>query len=209
MKKRIYIALGVSILLGLQACQNSSDSRKADTLPADSLLDTVSASNNMLEEKETNFIQQAALGGMLEVEASNIALQKSANAKVKELAQMILTDHRKANEELTTIAGNKGLQLPATLNAGQAIHMDNLNTYTGDGFDRYYLDLMTTEHNKAIDLFTQGSGFKDGELKAFATKTLPTLKMHYDMVIAANKPLKDKQVGQGDDLINESGKIKK
>ncbi len=41
---------------------------------------------------------------------------------------------------------------------------------------------MVADHQKAVALFTKEStNGKDPELKAFATKTLPTLKEHLEM----------------------------
>jgi putative membrane protein len=47
------------------------------------------------------------------------------------------------------------------------------------GFDRGYAEHLVTEHEKTIALFeTESTSGSDAELKAFATKTLPTLKEH-------------------------------
>ena len=46
-------------------------------------------------------------------------------------------------------------------------------------------------HKKAVKLFEDASlNCKDADLKAFATKTLPTLKMHLDSIQAIHDKMK-------------------
>jgi putative membrane protein len=58
-----------------------------------------------------------------------------------------------------------------------------LEKLDGAAFDRAYVDDQIRDHDKTIALFEREvkSG-KDPELKAFAEKTLPTLKEHRSMV---------------------------
>jgi len=52
----------------------------------------------------------------------------------------------------------------------------------GAAFDTAFKNKMVADHQKVIKLFTQEStGGKDPDLKAFATKTLPTLQHHLEM----------------------------
>ncbi|HEY4292867.1 DUF4142 domain-containing protein [Luteibacter sp.] len=53
---------------------------------------------------------------------------------------------------------------------------------SGDDFDKAYAKKMVADHHKDIALFTKEStSGKDPDLKAFAKKTLPTLKEHLEM----------------------------
>src|SRR6187397_2190035 len=45
------------------------------------------------EDKE--FVTNAGMGGLFEVQAGNLAAQKAANADVKSFAQRLVTDHSK------------------------------------------------------------------------------------------------------------------
>lgn len=65
---------------------------------------------------------------------------------------------------------------------------------SGDNFDKDYLTAMKTEHEKDIAAFEKeandsGSG-EDADLKAWAQKTLPTLKEHLSMVNEALAKMK-------------------
>ncbi len=59
---------------------------------------------------------------------------------------------------------------------------------TGKAFDKHYIDMMMNDHNKDINAFEKASNnSKDADLKAWAAKTLPTLRMHKDTVQALSK----------------------
>ena len=58
-------------------------------------------------------------------------------------------------------------------------------------FDKAYVEAMVDGHKKAVKLFTDAAqNCKDPDLKAFATKTLPTLKMHLDSIQAIHDSMK-------------------
>lgn len=59
-----------------------------------------------------DFIRQAKLMGMKEVQLSGVANEKSTDPKIKAFAKMIIDDHTKANEELKTLAKIKNVTFP-------------------------------------------------------------------------------------------------
>ncbi len=130
------------------------------------------------------FVQNAAIGGMTEVELSRVALARSKDAAVREFAQRMVADHGKANEELTALAKTKGLPLPTKLDATHQAALDGLKQSPDAGFDRMYIDNMSKDHDEAVNLFKTAAAetTMDAEIRAFANKTLPALEQHRDMV---------------------------
>jgi putative membrane protein len=60
--------------------------------------------------------------------------------------------------------------------------MDRLSKLSGAEFDREYIKMDLKDHKKTIELFEkQARSGRDAELKAFAEKTLPTLREHHQM----------------------------
>ena len=56
---------------------------------------------------------------------------------------------------------------------------------SGADFDKLYVQMQTDAHVDAVGLFSgYAAGGAAGALKDFATQTLPTLKMHYEHVLA-------------------------
>ena len=196
--------------LSLQSCHNSetNDAKTTTTLAADSTLDTVSdvakEKGTKLTPEETDFVLKAAVGGMMEVDAATLALQKSKNPKIKEFAQLMLTDHTKANEELKIIATGKGLGLPASYPVAEKAHMDQMKSLKEDGFDRHYIKMMVDDHIKTLDLFRKAKLFTDADLKAFATKTLPVLEGHFAKADTISKAMDKLNTNNGDDPIGLS-----
>src|SRR6187397_2898953 len=114
----------------------------------------------------SDFMHEAAEGGMAEVEMGKMAAKKAQNAEVKKFAQMMVTDHSKANEELKGIATKKSITLPADAGSKKG-DMDKLTTASGADFDRTYVDMMVKDHEKDVAAFEkQASGSTDPDVKA-------------------------------------------
>lgn len=128
------------------------------------------------------------MGGMEEVEGGNIAQQNGMNPRVKDFGSMMVRDHSKANDELKSLASTKGLTLPSALPADKMKHLDGMRKMTGKSFDSHYISMMVNDHKTDIAEFEKASkDAKDPDLKAWAAKTLPTLKTHLDSAQAINK----------------------
>jgi len=58
-----------------------------------------------------------------------------------------------------------------------------LSAKSGADFDKAYVSNMIDDHKEDIKEFEDAAkNVKDPDLKAFAVKTLPTLKMHLDAI---------------------------
>jgi putative membrane protein len=57
-----------------------------------------------------------------------------------------------------------------------------LDAKIGNSFDKAFIDGMVNDHKKAVAAFEKAANdSKDPDVKAFAAKTLPTLKSHLSM----------------------------
>src|SRR5689334_3273382 len=143
------------------------------------------ASMGTLNSHDRDFIMDAAMGGMMEVELGRVAAQQGTSDAVKQFGQRMVDDHSKANEELMTLAASKGITLPTTLDDKHREQVTKLSAMTGAEFDRAYSKGMLSDHNKDVSEFekesTKGT---DPDLKAFAANTLPTLQQHQQMARA-------------------------
>lgn len=128
-----------------------------------------------------SFVEDAAQGGITEVEAGKLALEKSSSADVKTFAQHMVTDHTKANQELVALAKKLDIEVPddaaLTDKAKKAIL-----ELRDESFDKAYANNQVAAHEKTVELFQKEAASSDNaELKAFATETLPTLEAHLKM----------------------------
>lgn len=181
MKKLFYIALVTGVAGLMQACSGPKDSKqsadsantaKADTAKKDSLMTAI-------DKDDAKFAVAAANGGMAEVELGKLAQEKAANAKVKDFGAMMVSDHSKANDEMKALAKSKGITLPTAIDTKEQKLKDDLSAKSGADFDKTYVSNMIDDHKEDIKEFEDASkNCKDADIKAFAAKTLPTLKMH-------------------------------
>ena len=138
------------------------------------------------------FAMEAAEGGIMEVELGKLASQKAENPDVKSFAQRMVDDHGKANDELKSIASSKNITLPdeSTVKTKHKAMLDRMEKMSGAAFDKAYMADMVKDHNKDVAAFErEANGGKDAELKAFASKTLPTLKEHQKLAKDTNSKL--------------------
>jgi putative membrane protein len=165
--------------------QNRNANRSANRNSANSNAMSEQAGMGNLNSRDRDFVMDAAIGGMMEVELGRIATQQGMSDSVKQFGQRMVDDHSKANAELTSLAASKGITLPTTLDEKHRAQVNKFSSMSGAEFDRAYTKLMVSDHNKDVSEFEkESSRGTDPQVKAFATQTLPTLKEHLQMAKA-------------------------
>jgi putative membrane protein len=132
---------------------------------------------------DESFFKDAAQAGMAEVAAGHTAQEKGASQSVKDFGAMMVKDHTAANAKLKSIAASKGIELPDSPSMMQKAMNKKTDLHSGDSFDKDYIQGQIKAHKDTIELLQKeiDSG-KDPEGKAFATQTLPKVKMHLDKI---------------------------
>jgi putative membrane protein len=134
---------------------------------------------------DNDFMTEAARGGMAEVELGKLAASKATNAEVKKFGQLMVSDHSKANGELKALAAKKGVTLPTDTDSEAKATIDDLKGRSGADFDKEYVENMYEDHKHDVAAFEdEAQNASDPDVRAFASKTLPTLKKHLDMITA-------------------------
>lgn len=181
MKKLSLMMMALCAAWMVQSCggHKTDSTAKADSANSAKMSDTTKGTAITTDSADAKYAVNAADGGMAEVALAKLAQQKTSNAKIKEFADMMVTDHSKANDELMALAKSKNITLPATVSADNQKAMDDLSKKSGADFDKAYVNMMVDGHKKAADLFDDESkNGNDPDLKVFAAKTLPTIKVH-------------------------------
>jgi putative membrane protein len=85
----------------------------------------------------------------------------------------------------TSASGQRHARVDA--NTGETMKdqegMNKLSGLSGDAFDREYINMMVKDHEKDVKEFEKASTkAKDPDVRAFAAKTLPTLREHLQQV---------------------------
>lgn len=133
-------------------------------------------------DMDREFVREAASGGMFEVQAGQLAEQRSTNPEVKQFAQKLVQDHTQANQQLTQIAKAKGIEVPQHLLPVHQAMLDALQKHQGSDFDKHFIYGNVADHVKDILEFRDASQeLQDPQLKQFAQQTLPKLHEHLQM----------------------------
>jgi putative membrane protein len=141
-----------------------------------------------LTGEDTTFAKEAASGGMMEVELGRLAQQNATNPRVKSFGEMMVRDHSAANDELKRLTTVKNMMLSDSMMKKHKDNMEKLRKATGKDFDKRYMELMVKDHTEDVRKFEKAStGATDADLKAWAGKTLPILRMHLDSAKAINQ----------------------
>ena len=149
------------------------------------------ANANSSASMHDSFWSAAAVGGMAEVELGRLASTKAQNAEVKKFGEMMVTDHSKANDELKSIAAKNNITIPTSLDSSHQSLLQKMQGLSGADFDREYVEEMVSDHEEDVEEFEkQSQNNSDPEAKAFATKTLPTLRKHLDAIKAIQAKMK-------------------
>jgi putative membrane protein len=131
---------------------------------------------------DMQFATTAARGGQAEVALGQMAETKAANADVKAFGQRMVTDHKKAGDELDAAARADGETIPKGLEAEHKATAARFAKLEGAAFDKAYMQQMVEDHQKTIALFEkEAANGKDSHVKQFAQATLPTLREHLKM----------------------------
>jgi putative membrane protein len=215
MRKLGSVMMIALMALAFQSCRNSG---KKDKIATDTFMndvkvnDTASATTTIastglkpedkehdvhpvelkpvVSAKDVRFASIATNDGLNAVNNSKMAQEKTINARVRNFAIMLVNDHTKFGNDLTTIAKDKKITLPALPGMAEMQQANRLAMKQGTDFDRAYVDAMIAAQKKAIALYENGAkDCKDPDLKSFAAKTLPVLKMHLDSAQAVRSSI--------------------
>lgn len=206
MKNTIFSSFALGALVSLFACQGpTGEGTGRDSVEAirqepvnmgteatrDMSRDTAMSAQGTVDERTRSFVNEAAMGGMAEVELGKLAQEKASSRRVKNFAEMMVRDHSAANEDLRSIAQKKNVTLPADLGKYKE-HKDDLSKKSGAEFDKAYMKMMVDDHQEDIDEFERAANnVDDPDVKTFASNKLPTLRMHLDSAKAINQSLRN------------------
>lgn len=145
-------------------------------------------SSTPLTGTDTTFVKEAASGGLMEVELGRLAQQNATNPRVKSFGEMMVRDHSSANDELKRLASAKNMMLPDSMMKKHRDHVESLRNVTGSNFDKRYMQMMVKDHTEDVQKFEKASNTAtDTDLKGFASRTVPTLRVHLDSAKAINQ----------------------
>lgn len=144
------------------------------------------AAGTTLHGQDATFLQKAAQAGREEVADAQLALQNAQRSETKSVAQMMMDDHRRSNDQLQQLASRKGWTWP-TGGSAESDQSRDLASGGKSDFDQRYITEEIRDHRDAIAAFrTEESSGSDPDLRQFARDNLPALEHHLEMLQGAN-----------------------
>lgn len=139
-----------------------------------------------LKNPDRHFVEKVTRGSMEEADVSRVAVERTANPRVKAFAEAMLADHDAMAKELAAIVADKGVAVPAKENFGE-----RWLKHDAKSFDVDYLKKMVSDHEETLKLFQkQARDGHDPDLVAFARKHLPALQHHLQEASDLHKMMK-------------------
>jgi putative membrane protein len=162
--------------------------------------DAAMRDTSQLTQDDRQFVSEAALGGMMEVQLGQLAQEKGQSDAVKQLGQTLANDHQQANQQLQSIAQAKQIDVPTSMDQSHQKSISQLQNRSGAGFDRAFIQEVIRHHQKDIAQFReQSTKTQDPALRDFTSSTLPTLEKHLQQARDAQQ-----QAGAGGKTKSES-----
>ncbi|HWD38719.1 MAG TPA: DUF4142 domain-containing protein [Fimbriimonas sp.] len=138
-----------------------------------------------LSQMDIKFLKQAATIDKFEIEMAKIAQSNGGSPFVTEFAKEMIQDHQPAWNEAAQVAQNKGVDITGDLPKDLQSKLNHLRNLKGDEFDMQYRAINKAGHENAIKLYKKEvRNGRDEDVKGMAVKELPTVNMHYKMLLS-------------------------
>lgn len=147
---------------------------------------SVNASATVMADANVAAVAHAA--NMDEIQTSQVALQRSQNAQVRQFAQMMITEHTAVDQQMMqmlqarSMAPQPNAAAQAAMEATRAT-VANLTQRSGMDFDRAYMMHQVQAHRWTLTSLDQTliPSTRDPEMKAFlTTRVRPGVAMHLE-----------------------------
>jgi putative membrane protein len=153
-----------------------------------------SAADTGLSAGDRDFINKAAQGNLMEVQAGKLAAQRALAPAIKSFGDKMVSDHTAANQTLKNLADLKQMPLADAVSSEERDALGKLESLNGAEFDKAYSRMMVKDHTTDISEFEKAlKKAKDPDVKAYAEQTLPTLRHHLMMANQLNSSEKKSQ----------------
>lgn len=145
-----------------------------------SMVSAITPSSAKLSKMDEDLMMQVAMGGMMQLEASRIAVQKASSPEVREMAQAEVEEQTGLSAKLQEIASAKGITLPSKPDAKTQAMLAKMQAMSGAALDRHYVQAHAVKGHEMLDrvMSKVESKGQDANLMAVAKAAHPLVKTH-------------------------------
>lgn len=136
-----------------------------------------------LSATDKAFLTHDAQGSSYEMQLSQLAVQKSANAAVQSFAKQDVADHTNLNNMAEQIAQASGMTLPTAPTSDDQQKLDKISKLSGASFDTAYVKAMKSINAEDKSDFAKEAGVTaNPQVKSFVEQAQATDQKHARMV---------------------------
>ena len=151
--------------------------------------------DNQKQKNEAKFLVSAAENNLEQIQLGQLAQQKGSSTHVRELGKTMENEHAKSQKKLKELAKSKNITIPSSLTNDSREVYNDLNSKSGNDFDKAYTSRMVKSHDKTISTYEKASNdSQDMDIKNWASSSLPVLRSHYDRSIDSQSNFDDKNL---------------
>ncbi|HLW19970.1 MAG TPA: DUF4142 domain-containing protein [Cyclobacteriaceae bacterium] len=170
---KIHYLLLAAIMVGFSACNDDDDEP-----------------NNPINDQDRNFALNATYSNLAEIQMGQLAVSEAADESVADFAEMMVTDHTNAQNQLANLAESLDIDLPDTLKTEHQMIRAQLSALEGAAFDSAYISSQVVAHQQAQQIFqTQIDQGMNPQLKEYAANTLTHILMHLERAMELKEEL--------------------
>jgi putative membrane protein len=137
-----------------------------------------------LNAVDSQAIRDIAYANMLEIKSSELALSRADSEWARQYAKEMIQEHTGAQNELRTLAANKGVNLPQSLPSSLSSKLRALSNARGSRFDSMYRALQLEGHRMTeMKLRKAMASGRDADVRGLEVKLLPSVVMHRRLAV--------------------------
>jgi len=168
----------------ISGCHPGENSERIAKKENDKNFDTRSS------EKEADFVVETITSNYANVKFAELAIERSNNKSVKDVAAVIVKDHEQLIKELKGFANMRGIAIPLEENKNARKKLDDLQGTDNKTFDEKWCRELTNRHEETIQsLEDMWKKTTDEELKKWINSALPGLRNNLVKLNACHEKL--------------------
>jgi putative membrane protein len=150
------------------------------------------------------FAAAATEGGLTELMLSQLGQERATDPELKKFSERMLEEHTRIATELNSLAAQKGIAVPRATSYCAQFCGQSLAGLSGLEFDHWYAKAQLAGHMGAVAAFeAEAKRGSDPDLTAFAKRTLPRIKEHFETI----KPIAKKYMMEHENEREHKGGI--
>jgi putative membrane protein len=142
-------------------------------------------------DPNAEFVKKAIQRGTAEVAFGQLSVQRAGSPQVRQLAQRIVDDHIKADNELMDLARTESFEAPEELDPEHRAMKARLSGLTGAAFDHEYLETISKDYVRYVALLREYAQHgTNTALTAWAARTVVMLRRHQQLASVTAREIK-------------------